>query len=372
MRLRKLFLSVISICLLLFLIFYIIHIKGVARSEKLQRLSSISKKTLNFKFAVISDPHISVFESSKSPTNEVKMFKDSVSLLESTVKEINKIPDIKFVCVLGDLTKDAEPWNVDKVKEILDRLQVPYYVVLGNHDVSVVDSHLKNMGPSVTRSTMIWTFQGHGFTGPNRWWSLDPLPGVHLIGLDSTMIGDWGGYIDNQQLKFLEKDLQNNKSKFTIVMLHHQLLPYTKAEETGENNFNKFVLYNSEQVREVLEKFPQVAVVLSGHRHISTRYKMEKGIAYFTCASTVTYPMRYTIFEIKDWKLTYTTKDVPCDQKVWEEARKNALNTNINTWPRWSAHPKTPSGDRSLFEELEGPSFQRGFVSLTRLKDIIK
>ncbi|WP_237738207.1 metallophosphoesterase family protein [Caldicellulosiruptor sp. F32] len=191
MKLRKLFLCIVSsICLFLFLIFYITHVKEVARSEKLQKLSSISEKTLNFKFAVISDPHISVFESSKSLPNEVKMFKDSVSLLENTVKEINDIPNIKFVCVLGDLTKDAEPWNVDKVKEILDRLQAPYYVVLGNHDVSIVDSHIKNMGPSVTRSTMIWTFQGHGFSGPNRYWSLNPLPGVHLIGLDSTMIGD--------------------------------------------------------------------------------------------------------------------------------------------------------------------------------------
>jgi hypothetical protein len=34
-------------------------------------------------------------------------------LTESTIAELNKIPDLKFVLLAGDLTNDAEPWNID-------------------------------------------------------------------------------------------------------------------------------------------------------------------------------------------------------------------------------------------------------------------
>jgi 3',5'-cyclic AMP phosphodiesterase CpdA len=75
----------------------------------------------SFKFGVIADPHLSV-PGPHSPANGVKMFKNSMELLQSTVEALNQVGDIDFVVVLGDLTKDAEPWNVDRFKEIMDEL----------------------------------------------------------------------------------------------------------------------------------------------------------------------------------------------------------------------------------------------------------
>ena len=268
----------------------------------------------SFKFAVIADPHMSV-NGPNSPANGSKMFKESETLLKSSIDAINQRTDIDFVVALGDLTKDSEPWNVDRFKELMDELDAPYYVVLGNHDVSPTDTDKKKMSPGVTRANMIWTFQGHGYDGPDTHWSTDPLPGIHLVGLDSSRTGDWDGRITQSGLKFLDRDLAANPDKLTIVILHHQLTHYSKSALSGENEFDKFVLRNAEEVKSILRKHPQVVMTLSGHRHISTRYKKDEHVNIFTCPSTMTWPMRYVIFELDNSNIKYNTYDVDATPK---------------------------------------------------------
>lgn len=316
-----------------------------------------------FKFAVIADPHMSV-AGPNSPENGTKMFKQSVELLQSTVQDINKAGDIDFAVVLGDLTKDSEPWNVDRFKEVMAELNMPYYVVLGNHDVSPVDINKSQRDPGVSRATMIWAFQGHGYNGPSTHWSTDPLPGVHLVGLDTSMTGDWGGRLTKEGLRFLDKDLYANPGKMTVVVLHHQLQPYTEAEVTGDNDFDKFVAYNAEEVKNVLNKYPQVAMTLSGHRHLSTRYKIEGNTAYFTCPSTMTWPMRYVVFEVDDTAMNYVTKNVPCEASVWETAKQNCFNSKVTEWPRTSDTPNTPEGNKKLEALMLGEESKDGRIPL--------
>ena len=58
--------------------------------------------------------------------------------LEAVVDWINNHIDdynIKFVAVLGDITDTAEKSEFIKAKEILDKLDVPYFPIIGNHDV---------------------------------------------------------------------------------------------------------------------------------------------------------------------------------------------------------------------------------------------
>lgn len=317
----------------------------------------------SFKFAVISDPHLSV-PGPHSPVNGVKMFKNSVELLQSTVEAINQVGDIDFVIVLGDLIKDAEPWNVDRFQEVMDELNMPWYVILGNHDISPVDTQATAQEPGVTRATMISTFQGHGFNGPQHHWSLDPLPGIHLIGLDSILTGDWGGRVNRQGLNFLKQDLTHHANKLTIVIVHHQLQIYTPAEQTGENDFDKFVLYNADAVKTILKQHPQVIMTLSGHRHLSTRYLEEDHIAYFTMASTVTWPLRYTVFEVDKKQITYNTYDIRCDPKVREEAKQNMLAVDTKTFPRTQATPNTPQGNQDLLDLISSESTKSGKLSL--------
>ena len=316
-----------------------------------------------FKYAVIADPHMSV-SGPKSPANSSKMFKDSVSLLQSTVNSLNEIEDLDFAVVLGDLTKDSEPWNVDRFKEVMDGLRVPYYVVLGNHDISPVDTDKTNMSPGVTRSNMIWTFQGHGYQGPGTHWSLDPLPNIHLVGLDSSQTGDWAGRITSEGLRFLERDLASNPDKLTIVILHHQLAAYCQSSVCGENDFDKFVMQNADEVLDIIKQHPQVALTMSGHRHISTRYMKSGNTPLFTCPSTMTWPMRYGIFTINNDHIAYTTHDVQTNPEVVAEAKR--LIMEDAWWHPKGEHPMTEAGNKKFEDFMLSPSTMSGILPLSR------
>ena len=96
-------------------------------------------------FAVMSDIHY--YDTSLGTTgaafeeclaSDRKLLKQSAELASLAVDRIIE-SDVKFVLVSGDLTKDGEKINHEKVAEQLQRLVdagIKVYVVPGNHDVN--------------------------------------------------------------------------------------------------------------------------------------------------------------------------------------------------------------------------------------------
>jgi hypothetical protein len=73
----------------------------------------------SFRFAVFGDPQIG---------------RDYQSSLGRFKEEVGD-RGIGFFCVLGDLTNDATPDECDSIKYQLDRVGIPYYATIGNHDL---------------------------------------------------------------------------------------------------------------------------------------------------------------------------------------------------------------------------------------------
>lgn len=80
----------------------------------------------NFKFAHITDTHIG------SGTAEED--------LNRTIEDINTFDDLAFVIVTGDITEMGTDEELALAKEILEKLDIPYYVVPGNHDTGWSES----------------------------------------------------------------------------------------------------------------------------------------------------------------------------------------------------------------------------------------
>ena len=274
------------------------------------------------KFAVISDTHIALHG-----VNKAKMGADSIKIFENTIKTLNEIDNLDFVVVTGDLLQDGEPWNLDLAKAYLDELKAPYYVVCGNHDYA--PSKQAKPGGSqyvaVNKAAFIWTFQGHGYRGANAWWSADPMPGLHLIGLDSTVPVEMGGHIPLSEMKFLDLELFINRDKVNIIFCHHNFVPWSNSEEPGGRLFFMQV-DNAPEVRKIFEKHLLASqVVISGHRHIGLRYKNVNGVNYIVCPPTVSYPNQYTIFSLTPKGISYETKWVPVERGLIEEAKANIV-----------------------------------------------
>src|SRR6478609_5967661 len=75
-----------------------------------------------FRFAFISDTHIG------SPDGKAE------EDLRRTVADINQMTDIDFVVITGDITELGTDDEINRAKQILSGLKVPYYIIPGNHD----------------------------------------------------------------------------------------------------------------------------------------------------------------------------------------------------------------------------------------------
>ena len=145
----------------------------------------------NVRFLVFSDPHISI-ASANTRSTDAKMEDLSVPLFQAALTDSKKMDNALFALVLGDLTKDAEPWNIDMVTEMLGQLDMPTYCLLGNHEVSPIppqgkEPQLKHVIGS-SKHAVTWALQGKEFNGPSGYYSTDPVPGVHLVALDTTKV----------------------------------------------------------------------------------------------------------------------------------------------------------------------------------------
>ena len=115
----------------------------------------------SFSFAVFGDPQIQ---------------HDNVSRLGRFKQEV-AVRSIDFFCVLGDLTNDATMDEVDSIKLDLDRIGIPYYATIGNHDLFQTDGwerFKENYGPScypvviADRIKLIFLDTADGTIGPTQ------------------------------------------------------------------------------------------------------------------------------------------------------------------------------------------------------------
>ena len=217
---------------------------------------------------------------------EAAMVEDSESLLRKAVADLNAAKNLDFVIIAGDLFASADGLALDRAKAILDDLRVPYYVVLGSSDgpeaaMTAPDAASafalramadKSAGQSagepphkpwvLSRSAIIWAFQGRGFSGTDGYWSREVMPGLVLIGLDTAERGRGSGHVDARQLAWLDQMLAAHAGKTVVVVGYHELVAMHPLDE-GAAWRHKGV-DNAAEVRQVLERHPNVLAVLAG------------------------------------------------------------------------------------------------------------
>jgi len=264
-------------------------------------------------FALIADPHITVPnpDTGWTPppiTTEPTMYAESVELLEAAIDEINALPEIDFVLVAGDLTKDSEPYNHARVRELLSRFRKPVYCVSGNHD-QPRGPHLRPaeyLDPSVSplRTDDIPRWYGDfGFTHTQRAaYSCDPTPDIHLVGICSAKPNEDRGYISAETLAWLDDDLsrQRDPRRHTVVMLHHSIIDHVPAESVNPM-FSWFHVENAAALKAVLRKH-RVRLTFTGHLHMQD-VKQEDGLYNIVTASLAGYPHAYRIMTLGDQTL---------------------------------------------------------------------
>ena len=86
-------------------------------------LSITSAVAETIKFVQITDAHLTT----KSEFSQ--------KVLKSAIDDINELENVSFVVFTGDNIDVSTDENLRQFVKIVRKLKVPYYIVLGNHDV---------------------------------------------------------------------------------------------------------------------------------------------------------------------------------------------------------------------------------------------
>lgn len=252
----------------------------------------------NFSFVYVTDTHLITGQ----PDSSFKMLQESQLFLQESIKAINSLkPD--FVIFGGDQVegpgKDDKNWQL--FIDLAQGLHCPWYFVLGESDTIAKP-------PADKMKTFGLDWKGRGNIGTTPYWSADPMPGLHLIGLDTSISNTSAGELDEDQLKWLKSDLTANRGKFTIVVSHHPLLappPYD-----GGSPWDEYVLPNGADAREVLATSPDVRMVLSGHLYLN-KIQLENNVFHISNAGLNVYPCQYKYFSVNKTGIMMQSFEVP-------------------------------------------------------------
>jgi predicted phosphodiesterase len=294
-------------------------------------------------FAVISDPHVTIPNPETgwlAPPirHEPTMYHESVELLEAAIRDINAIPEIDFVLVPGDLTKDSEPYNHARARELFTQFRKPVFCIAGNHDQPRPEklrppAYLDPSVRPVRSSEFPRLYGDFGFKDTQRTaYSCDPSPDVHLIGICSSKPDEDRGWISPETLVWLEEDLaaQRDPRRETIVMLHHSIIEHVPGERANPT-FSWFHVDNAEELKALLRRHG-VRITLTGHLHIQD-VKEEDGLYNIVTASLAGYPHAYRIMTLGDGQLDIQSRrleSIPSIPDLQEHSLQYTADTFIS------------------------------------------
>ncbi len=237
-------------------------------------------------FAQISDIHLSVLG------DQYDMLSGhAADFLTNIVTDLSQNSDLDFVLITGDLFVMASQPEFDRFQQAIQTLQKPYYVIPGNHDHRSPDNTT-----SFTRHQFARHFNpqiGDRPTTPEAqagYWSLTLKPGIQLIGLDSNRDEDWGGIIDSTQIEWLKNELTTHADKLIVLAVHHPF--HSLALIDHDPDWSKFVCDNGSEMLALLDRYPQVKIVLTGHHHLTKVDSFGQRL-HLACPAVSIYPCAY-------------------------------------------------------------------------------
>lgn len=129
----------------------------------------------SFKFAHVTDTHVGGATGAED--------------LRRTVKDLNTLKDIDFVILSGDITEFGADHELKLAKQILDSLQLPWYVIPGNHDGNWSENGANTFRRVFGGETFFFKHKGYEFigtnSGPNMRMSPGQIPRENLVWMDT-------------------------------------------------------------------------------------------------------------------------------------------------------------------------------------------
>lgn len=187
----------------------------------------------------ITDPHLFATESGELlGINTTRSFQAVLNEI------IQQEAQYDLIIASGDLVQDQNREGYHRFAQLVKPLKKPLFWIPGNHDL------VPQMHNSLAMYAQI---QPHKHILAGKTWQ--------IILLDSQLAGLPKGELSQTQLDFLAQKLAEYPDRFSLIVLHHNILP-TYSEWLDQHS-----LSNSHALAEILTPFPNVKAILHGHIH---------------------------------------------------------------------------------------------------------
>lgn len=226
----------------------------------------------DIKFVQVTDVHY-------SKNNEY-----SEKVLKATVNDINKIDGVSFVVFTGDNLNRPNEDDLIQFTNIVNKLNVPYYVVIGNHDVFKSNGLSKDRYLEIIRANNILFRQKTA----DYYFRKGDFGFIIADGAKEIIPGA-NGYFKESTLKFVDKQLSKHKKQKIVIFQH---FPLVAPFESKSHN-----TYKAEEYINLLGKHSNVIAIISGHYHTNGE-KMQDGVYHISTPSLLQLPHQYKLIDI--------------------------------------------------------------------------
>ena len=190
--------------------------------------------------AQITDLHV-------EPGLEVKG--NTIETVERAVAHLNALsPHPDLVIVTGDLVARERLDHYQALAVVLGGLEMPFYVIPGNHDDRVLMREVFGEADYFPTSGEFLHYTVEDFD-------------LRLIALDTHDPGESSGLLCQARLDWLEQRLAEAPNRPTLIAMHHP--PF----ETGIREFDNIGLAGREAFGEIISQNSQVQAIACGHVH---------------------------------------------------------------------------------------------------------
>ncbi|MEO6918569.1 MAG: phosphodiesterase [Collimonas sp.] len=203
----------------------------------------------------ISDLHI------KAHGKKSYRMVDTAESLRRCVEEVNQLrqrPDA--VVITGDLVDFGLPEEYAFLRQLLQPLTMPYYLLPGNHD---------------DRAALRAAFPDHLYLRQGRdriEYVIDDHP-LRIVALDTVIPQSSSGALAADSLAWLEQVLAAQPNQPTVIVMHHP--PF----KTGIGHMDNIGLAQPQALAAVVQAHPQVERILCGHLHRAIQVRFGGTIA---------------------------------------------------------------------------------------------
>jgi hypothetical protein len=241
-------------------------------AEKVKTFPSFSKVGDKFSFAIFADPQVGPIGHTGS-----RVYNNARRIQKQAIREVNSMnPVPAFSLILGDLVNVPNRESFDNIVDCTKEAKMPMIWTHGNHEARPPYKIFKEYQKKATGNDKVF------FSWDIGKWHMIVLP------CNLNKANDIEKETEKEMLDWLEKDLEQNKHKQTMVFEHLHLVPLGLSQL----EWYTFRLELRMKLLDMLTKHGNVKWYFNGHVHngIKAAVKMAKtykGINFITCPTII-------------------------------------------------------------------------------------